>query len=135
MQAIVDAANTETAPLRNEVIGSQTADIRRDLSRLNESQMGDFVTDIMLGRYPEDAEAAITNSGGLRADLVMTPPSSASEQPGEITFGEVFTVLPFGNSTVILTLTGNSSSKRSSTGSARPATRPSRLAGSRRSPV
>jgi 2',3'-cyclic-nucleotide 2'-phosphodiesterase (5'-nucleotidase family) len=106
VQAIVDAANTETAPLRNEVIGSQTADIRRDLSRLNESQMGDFVTDIMLGRYPEDAEAAITNSGGLRADLVMTPPSSASEQPGEITFGEAFTVLPFGNSTVILTLTG-----------------------------
>ena len=106
VQAIVDAANAETAPLRNEVIGSQTADIRRDPTRLNESQMGDFVSDIMRARYPDDAEAAFTNSGGLRADLLVTPPSSGNEQPGEITFGEVFTVLPFGNSTVVLTLTG-----------------------------
>ena len=38
-------------------------------------------------------------------DLVFTPPS-AGEQPGEITWGEVFAVLPFGNRTTILTLTG-----------------------------
>ena len=31
---------------------------------------------------------------------------SAGEQPGEITWGEMFAVLPFGNRTVILTLTG-----------------------------
>ncbi len=36
----------------------------------------------------------------------MTPPSSAGEQPGEITWGEMFTILPFGNRTVIETLTG-----------------------------
>ena len=36
----------------------------------------------------------------------MVAPPSASEQPGEITWGEVFAVLPFGNRTVILTLTG-----------------------------
>ena len=67
--------------------------------------MGDFVADIMRARYP-GVEAALTNSGGLRADLVVSPPSSAGEQPGEITWGEVFAVLPFGNRTVILTLTG-----------------------------
>ena len=66
VQAIVDQANAETAVLRNEVIGTQTADIMRDLTRLNESQMGDFVADIMRAKYPE-VEAAITNSGGLRA--------------------------------------------------------------------
>jgi 2',3'-cyclic-nucleotide 2'-phosphodiesterase (5'-nucleotidase family) len=104
VQAIVDAANEETAELRNQVIGVQTADIRRDLTRLNESQMGDFVADIMRARYP-GVEAALTNSGGLRNDLVVSPPS-AGEQPGEITWGEVFAVLPFGNRTVILTLTG-----------------------------
>ncbi len=54
VQAIVEAANAETAPLRNEVIGSQTADIRRDPTRLNESQMGDFVADIMRARYPDE---------------------------------------------------------------------------------
>ncbi len=103
--AIVDAANTETAPLRNRIVGTQSADIRRDPSRLSESAMGNFVADIMRAKYPE-AQAAITNSGGLRADLNMTPPSSGGEQPGEITFGEVFTVLPFGNATTLLTLTG-----------------------------
>ena len=35
----------------------------------------------------------------------MTPPA-ATEQPGQITWGEAFAVLPFGNRTVILTLTG-----------------------------
>ena len=35
----------------------------------------------------------------------MTPPA-AGEAAGEITWGEVFAVLPFGNRTVILTLTG-----------------------------
>ena len=55
-------------------------------------------------KYP-GVDAAYTNSGGLRQDLVCTPPSAA-EQPCEITWGEMFAVLPFGNRTVILTLTG-----------------------------
>jgi len=55
-------------------------------------------------QYPGVA-AALTNSGGLRADLVCTPPS-AGEGPCEITWGEMFAVLPFGNRTVIETLTG-----------------------------
>jgi 2',3'-cyclic-nucleotide 2'-phosphodiesterase (5'-nucleotidase family) len=55
-------------------------------------------------KYP-GIDAAYTNSGGLRADLNCNPPS-AGEQPCEITWGEMFSVLPFGNRTVILTLTG-----------------------------
>jgi 2',3'-cyclic-nucleotide 2'-phosphodiesterase (5'-nucleotidase family)/predicted AlkP superfamily phosphohydrolase/phosphomutase len=105
VQAIVDAANDATEELRNQVIGTQTADIRRDLTRLNESAMGDLVADAMRNLYPS-VEAALTNSGGLRADLVSSPPT-AGEQPGEITWGEVFAVLPFGNRTVIETLTGD----------------------------
>ena len=42
----------------------------------------------------------------------MAPPS-AGEQPGEITWGEVFAVLPFGNRTVIETLTGAQLRRRS----------------------
>ena len=68
VKAIVDAANTETAPLRNRVIGTRSIDIRRDLARLTESAMGNLVADAMRAKYPE-AEAAITNSGGLRADM------------------------------------------------------------------
>lgn len=102
VQAIVDAANAETAVLRNQVIGTQSIDIKRDPTRLNESAMGNMVADAMLEKYP-GIDAAYTNSGGLRADLVMAPPS-AGEAVGEITWGEVFSVLPFGNRTVIFTL-------------------------------
>lgn len=105
VQAIVDAAYAETAVLRNQVIGTQSIDIRRDPSRLNESAMGNLVADAMLDFYP-GIDAALTNSGGLRADLLISPPSSGGELPGEITWGEVFAVLPFGNRTVIETLTG-----------------------------
>ena len=104
VQTIIDAANAETAVLRNQVIGSQANDILRDPTRLSESAMGNLVADAMRGKYP-GVDAAITNSGGLRADLVCSPPS-AGEAVCEITWGEMFSVLPFGNRTVILTLTG-----------------------------
>ena len=104
VKAIVDAANAETAVLRNQVIGTQSTDILRAPDRLRESAMGNLVADAMRAKYP-GVDAAYTNSGGLRADLLVTPPS-ATEGPGEITWGEVFAVLPFGNRTVIFTLTG-----------------------------
>jgi 2',3'-cyclic-nucleotide 2'-phosphodiesterase (5'-nucleotidase family) len=104
VQAIVDEANAETAVLRNKVIGTQQFDIKRAPTRLFESAMGNMVADAMRLKYP-GVEAAYTNSGGLRADLNFTPPT-AGEQPGEITWGEMFSVLPFGNRTVIETLTG-----------------------------
>jgi 2',3'-cyclic-nucleotide 2'-phosphodiesterase (5'-nucleotidase family) len=105
VQAIVDDANAQTAVLRNRVIGTQANDITRAPTRLFESEMGNLVTDAMRTKYP-GVDAAFTNSGGLRQDLLFTPPS-AGEAPGEITWGEVFAVLPFGNRTTILTLTGD----------------------------
>ena len=104
VQAIVDDANAQTAVLRNKVIGTQQFDIKRAPTRLFESAMGNMVADAMRGAYP-GLDGAYTNSGGLRADVNCAPPS-ASEQPCEITWGEMFSVLPFGNRTVILTLTG-----------------------------
>ncbi len=104
VQAIVDDANAQTAVLRNQVIGTQQFDIRRDLTRLHESAMGNLVADAMRAKYP-GVDAAYTNSGGLRQDLVCLP-ASAGEAACEITWGEMFSVLPFGNRTVIETLTG-----------------------------
>ncbi len=104
VKAIVDDANAQTAVLRNQVIGTQQFDIRRDPTRLHESAMGNMVADAMREKYP-GVEAAYTNSGGLRQDVNCLPPS-AGEQPCEITWGEMFAVLPFGNRTVIETLTG-----------------------------
>lgn len=104
VQAIIDDANAQTAVLRNQVIGTQQFDIRRAPTRLFESAMGNMVADAMRLKYP-GVDAAYTNSGGLRADLLCAPPS-AGEGNCEITWGEMFSVLPFGNRTVILTLTG-----------------------------
>ena len=104
VKAIVDQANADTSVLRNQVIGTQAGDIKRDPTRLSESAMGNLVADAMRAKYP-GVDAAITNSGGLRQDILATPPS-AGEQPNQITWGEVFAVLPFGNRTVIETLTG-----------------------------
>jgi 2',3'-cyclic-nucleotide 2'-phosphodiesterase (5'-nucleotidase family) len=86
------------------VIGTQQFDIRRAPTRLFESAMGNLVSDAMRLRY-SGVDAALTNSGGLRSDILCNPPS-AGEGSCEITWGEVFSVLPFGNSTVIETLTG-----------------------------
>ena len=104
VRAIVDDANAQTAELRNQVIGTQAFDILRDPERHNESAMGNLVADAMRQKYP-GVDMALTNSGGLRADLLCAPPS-ASEDICEVTWGEMFAVLPFGNRTVIETLTG-----------------------------
>jgi 2',3'-cyclic-nucleotide 2'-phosphodiesterase (5'-nucleotidase family) len=104
VQTIVDDANAQTAVLRNQVIGTQQFDIKRAPTRLFESAMGNMVADAMRLKYP-GVDAAYTNSGGLRADLNCDPPS-AGEGSCEITWGEMFAVLPFGNRTVIETLTG-----------------------------
>ncbi|MFO1323626.1 MAG: 5'-nucleotidase C-terminal domain-containing protein [Burkholderiales bacterium] len=104
VQAIVDDANAQFAVLANQVIGTQQFDILRDPTRLHESAMGNLVADAMR-MYYTGVDAAITNSGGLRQDFRCNPPT-AGEQPCQITWGEAFSVLPFGNSTVILTLTG-----------------------------
>ncbi len=104
VKAIVDDANAQTAVLRNQVIGNQQFDIRRAPTRLFESAMGNMVADAMRLKYP-GVDGAFTNSGGLRQDLLCAPPS-AGEAVCEITWGEMFAVLPFGNRTAILTLTG-----------------------------
>jgi 2',3'-cyclic-nucleotide 2'-phosphodiesterase (5'-nucleotidase family) len=102
--AIVKKASDDTAPLRNQIIGSQLFDILRDPTRLSESAMGNMIADAQRWYYPE-VDAAIINSGGLRADIKCDPPSGG-EASCQITWGEAYSVLPFGNTTVIETLTG-----------------------------
>ena len=80
VQAIVDAANAETAPLRNLVIGTQSADILRDpaaAQRVGDGQPRRRRHARASSTEPDlGVEAALTNSGGLRADLRITPPSA-----------------------------------------------------------
>src|SRR4029078_5463303 len=88
VKAIVDDANAQTAGLRNQVIGTQSINILRDLNRKTESAMGNMVADAMREKYP-GVEASWTNSGGRRQDLLVSPPT-AGETTGEITLGRGF---------------------------------------------
>lgn len=81
------------------VIGTATADIdgSRDNCRARECQMGNLVADAMLDRTKDQGVTiAIQNGGGLRASI----------DAGEITVGEVITVLPFSNTLATVELSG-----------------------------
>ena len=69
----------------------------RDNCRARECQMGNLVADAMLDRVREHGvRVAIQNGGGLRASI----------DAGDITMGEVLTVLPFQNTLATFGLTG-----------------------------
>jgi len=102
--------NALAAPLANRVVGSITADItrggvsgsRRDV----ESPLGDLIADAQLATTTVNgAVLALMNPGGVRADLTYAS-STAGEGDGNVTYGEAFTVQPFGNLLVTMTLTG-----------------------------
>lgn len=109
LAALVDRYRELVAPLANRVIGSITADITRAANAAGESALGDVIADSQLAATADPAfggaVVAFMNPGGIRADLVFDN-MTGGEAPGEITYQEIFTVQPFGNSLVTMTLTG-----------------------------
>lgn len=107
--AIVQKYGRLTAPLANRVVGSISADITRTQTTAGESALGDVIADAQLAATRTagkgNAVIAFMNPGGIRADLVASQ-VSGGEQAGQVTYGEAFTVQPFGNSLVTMTLTG-----------------------------
>ena len=101
--------NAIAAPLANRIIGFITADITRATNPAGESALGDVIADAQLNATNDpglgDAVVAFMNPGGIRADLTYAG-SSTGEGDGNVTYGEMFTVQPFGNSMVTMTLTG-----------------------------
>jgi 5'-nucleotidase len=109
LTALIDKYNAFAAPIANRVIGSITADITRTINAAGESALGDVIADGQLEATtpPElgGAVVAFMNPGGIRADLTFAG-SPTGEGDGNVTYGEMFTVQPFGNNLVTLTLTG-----------------------------
>ncbi|MDD4652827.1 MAG: bifunctional metallophosphatase/5'-nucleotidase [Methanothrix sp.] len=103
---IVEKYSTLEESIAQEVIGSITSDISRDQGRSGESALGDVVSDSQLYSARKDgAVVAFMNSGGIRTDLTYKP--GGNEGPGNVTYGEAFSVQPFGNSIYVLNLTGS----------------------------
>lgn len=85
--------------LRKKVIGSSEGPIEGDrtVCRVKECSMGNLVADAMLERgKSQGMQIAIQNGGGLRASI----------DAGEVTQGEVITVLPFQNTLATFQLSG-----------------------------
>ncbi|MFG3418340.1 bifunctional metallophosphatase/5'-nucleotidase [Micromonospora sp. NPDC049460] len=105
-KALADKYRTAVAPIANRVVGRVSADVVRDARPNGESPLGDVIADAQLA-YTRSAGAqiALMNPGGIRASLPYAA-SAGGEAPGEITYGEAFTVQPFNNLVVTQTLTG-----------------------------
>ena len=69
-------------------------------------RLGDVIADAQLA-YTQSAGAQIAfmNPGGIRADLTFAN-SPGGEAPGQVTYGEAFTVQPFNNLVTTQTFTG-----------------------------
>lgn len=104
--ALVNEAKTKSAPIANRAVGSVTADIVRAQNTAGESPLGNVIADAQVAAT-QDANSviALMNPGGIRADLTF-PSSNAGEGNGVVTYGEAFTVQPFGNVMQTITLTG-----------------------------
>jgi 5'-nucleotidase len=98
------------APVANQVIGAITTDLSQSncFDAACNMPAGELIADAHLAATaPADlggAQIAFTNRGGVRAPFTYAQ-ISGHEAPGEITYREAFTVQPFGNSLVTMTLT------------------------------
>ena len=90
-------------PLAAIPVGRLAAAALRMPHSNGESVMGRMVADSILAatqdRAAGGAQVAFMNSGGVRADLV--PDAS-----GQVTYGQLFSVQPFGNTLMVMSLTG-----------------------------
>ncbi|MFC3212619.1 5'-nucleotidase C-terminal domain-containing protein [Planomicrobium okeanokoites] len=96
-KAEVDEVKNESAGAYTEVFlngGRNEGGVRT-----SETNLGNVITDGMLNAAKQidpDTVIALQNGGGIRSSIDV----------GEITIGEVLTVMPFGNSLAIMDLTG-----------------------------
>ena len=97
--AMVQRAEKITLPLEQRVIGRIEAPLARKQSEAGESPLGSVIADAQLeATRGASAQIAFMNSGGIRTDL--------GTDAHEITYGMAFSVQPFANALVTMTLTG-----------------------------
>jgi 5'-nucleotidase len=113
--SILQHYKTFADPIANRVVGTITDDIRSSRSpggfqtSSGEQEMGEVIADAQREatriEHHGGSVVAFMNPGGVRGHLLYDQ-ISGGEQPGQVTYGEIFTVQPFGNSLVVKTCTG-----------------------------
>jgi 5'-nucleotidase len=102
--SIVNGYNGLVSPLSNQVIGTITSAATNGANAAGEMAAGDLIADAHLAATTPanlgGAVIAFMNAGGVR-----NPGFVAASFPHDVTYGEAFTVQPFGNTLVTVTLT------------------------------
>lgn len=96
VKAVLDNIKSEQSVILNEVVGSTPQDLDgvwEDL-RIDETNLGRAVTDAYL--LETGADIAFENAGGIRASV----------KKGELTYGDIIGISPFGNYIVTKQITG-----------------------------
>ena len=119
IKGIVNGYATDPAYLAlvNTPVGYSAVDLPR--SNTGDNMMGTFIDDAIYNYLNTDGTAAndvdlfFNNAGGIRTDWcfvggawVNTGCVAGTHAPGLLTYGNMFTVLPFGNATAVGTMTG-----------------------------
>ena len=101
--ALITRYQAVAEPLVARIVGQVTAPATRTNSPSRENVMGNLIADAQLAATAPvakgGAQIAFMNPGGVRADLIPGV-------NGDVTYGQLFSVQPFGNSLVVKTMTG-----------------------------
>jgi 5'-nucleotidase len=93
-----------------EVVGSMAGNLLAAPNAAGESSLGNVVADAQLaaasGADRGGAVVAFMNQGGVRASVVANPAPSPG-RPVPVTYGDLFSVQPFGNVMMTFTMTGD----------------------------
>jgi 5'-nucleotidase len=104
---VVAAYKGAVAPIAGQVVGSITAGMSNSANGAGEMEAGDLIADAQLqATQPATlggAVMAFMNAGGVRSPGFVKP--AAATYPYALTYADAFTVQPFGNSLVTMTLT------------------------------
>jgi 5'-nucleotidase len=107
--SIVSAYGQLVSPIANQVIGRITTALPNTADAAGNMPAGELIADAQKAATSAPdlggARIAFMNPGGVRNPGFTFASSTAGEGDGNITYGEAFTVQPFGNSLVTLTLT------------------------------
>ena len=105
---IVKKYSELSAPLANTRVGAISSEITRKVNDDLESPLGRLIADIQLDATKSaergNAKIAFMNGGGIRDSLFLK--ASGDEGDGIVTYSEAYSVQPFGNSLVTMSLTG-----------------------------
>lgn len=103
VQAVLERYRAAAAPLIEKPVGGLLAAVTRQTAASGESALGNLVADAQLwatqAAEAGGAQISFMHAGGLRADLLP-------DAQGQLRYGQLFAVQPFGNHLVVKTLSG-----------------------------